>query len=575
MHRIIRQLRVTTSTIANRNSGAVASFQSECEPINYHGTVGKFRGISTTKRFLESARGEENEIIFKSPLPKEELPNVSLADYMFSRFDRFGDKVALVDDDAGTTYRYSELEDKVRKIGSFLYRNGFRKNDVLCYFGTNNPEFSLLLLGCASVGVILTTANPAYTTGELQRHIEHSGASVLVTVIPLIPKIQDLAIKTVIVLGEADGYQPFSNMLVDDGTCFPTDVSIDPKLDVCIMPYSSGTTGLPKGVMLTHSNVVGNLRQFKRATITTQEDTNFAVLPFYHIYGMAPIMLGSLQDGAKLVTTPGFDPEGFLKAIIKHNVSQLHLVPPIILFLARHPVVDKFDLSKLRTIISAAAPLGEALSNEFNEKRKQSILQGYGLTETSPVVTIDQHPSTIGSIGPLIPNTEAKFLNPDTGKSVGRNEVGELCVRGPQNMKGYHNNEKATKDMIDDDGWLHTGDIGYMRDDDRIVISDRLKELIKYKGLQVAPAELEDIIHNHPSVQDVAVIGVPDDRAGEIPRAYVVLKPNTDVKPYDIISYVDGKVSDYKKLRGGVEFLTEIPKSPSGKILRRFLKGQS
>ncbi|XP_060606865.1 uncharacterized protein LOC132759159 [Ruditapes philippinarum] len=532
----------------------------------------KPKNVSSKKRSFSSAPTEET--IFKSPRPAEKLPVVSLSDYMFSRFNKFGSKNALVDDATGTTYTYSQLEELSRNVGSFLYRSGLRKNDVICYYGTNNPEFALLLLGCSSVGVILTTANPAYTSGELERHMEHSGAKMLVTVPPLIPKVQEAEIKNVIVIGGADGCRPFSDLLADDGKCFPSDVTIDPHEDIVILPYSSGTTGLPKGVMLSHFNVVANLRQFKHSTVTTTEDNNFAVLPFYHIYGMAPILFGTLQDGGTLVTTPGFDPEGFLKAIVKHKISQLHIVPPIVLFMARHPVVDKFDLSHVRNVICAAAPLGEALTNEFNDKRQKKIRQGYGLTETSPVVSLDDEDITVGSIGRLVSNTEAKFVNPETGKSLGINETGELCVRGPQNMKGYLENEKATKEMIDEDGWLHTGDVGHMGENGCIVVSDRLKELIKYKGLQVAPAELEDLLHKHPAVQDVAVIGMPDDRAGELPRAYVVLKPNLEIHAHDLMKYVEDHVSDYKKLRGGVEFMKEIPKSPSGKILRRVLKDQ-
>ncbi|XP_045162751.2 uncharacterized protein LOC123527397 [Mercenaria mercenaria] len=550
--------------------GPAQCSQTEGSQRNLHHH--KLKNVSENRRCMSSSA--TGETVFKSPRPTEELPMMSLSDYMFSRFGKFGSKNALVDDATGSVYTYSQLEELSKRIGSYLYRTGLRKNDVICYYGTNNPEFGLLLLGCASVGVVLTTANPAYTSGELERHMEHSGAKMLVTVPPLIPKAQEAEIKDITVIGSVDGYQPFSDMLADDGKYFPTDITIDPHEDVVIMPYSSGTTGLPKGVMLNHFSVVANLRQFKYSTITTPDDNNFAVLPFYHIYGMAPILLGTLQDGGTLVTTPGFDPEGFLKAIVKHKISQLHIVPPIVLFLARHPVVDKFDFSSVRNIICAAAPLGEALTNEFIDRRKKNIRQGYGLTETSPVVALDDEDVTVGSIGKLCPNTEAKFIDPETGKSLGRNETGELCVRGPQNMKGYLNNEKATKEMIDEDGWLHTGDVGHMGDNDCMVISDRLKELIKYKGLQVAPAELEDLLHKHPAVQDVAVIGMPDDRAGELPRAYVVLKPNANLHAHDLMKYVEGHVSDYKRLRGGVEFLKEIPKSPSGKILRRVLKDQ-
>ncbi|XP_053405468.1 uncharacterized protein LOC123565832 isoform X2 [Mercenaria mercenaria] len=396
----------------------------------------------------------------------------------------------------------------------------------------------------------------------------------LVTIPPLVIKAREADISDIIVIGKADGCRPFSDMLADDGKCFPTDISINPQEDVVIMPYSSGTTGLPKGVMLSHYNVVSNLIQHQNAFSTTTDDTYLAVLPFYHIYGMVMSLCGTLQDGGLVVIPTGFDPEGYLKAIVKHKVTQITLTPPLLLFLTRHPAVDRIDLSCLRKIICGAAPLAEAVSQEFMGKKNKIIRQSYGMTETSPVVTLDYETITAGSVGPLLANTEAKFIDPATGKSLGRNETGELCVRGPQIMKGYLNNEKATKTTIDEDGWLHTGDIGRMGDNDCIVITDRLKELIKYKDLQVAPAELEDLLHKHPAIEDVAVIGMPDERAGELPMAYVVLKPDMSLSEHDIIKYVEQNVADFKNLRGGVKFVKEIKKSPSGKILRRLLKDQ-
>ncbi|XP_053383758.1 uncharacterized protein LOC123563781 [Mercenaria mercenaria] len=524
------------------------------------------------RRFSQSLAPEEKT--FRSPRASIEIPTTSLSDYMFTQFAKFGSRKAIVDDATDTVYTYSQLEDLSRKVGSFLYRKGLRKNDVICYYGTNNPEFCLLLLGCASVGVVLTTANPAYTSGELKRHIEHSGTRTLVTIPPLVTQARETNISDIIVIGNADGFQSFSDMLADDGKYFPTDITIDPHEDVVIMPYSSGTTGLPKGVMLSHYNVVANLMQLQNAHSMTKDDTNLAVLPFFHIFGMVVTMCGTLRDGGILAITPGFHPERFLNAIVEHKVTHLQMVPPILLFLIRHPAVDKFDLSRLRYIMCGAAPLGKAVTNEFMVKRNLIVRQGYGLSETTTVVAIDNASITTGSVGPLLANTEAKIIDPKTGKSLARNETGELCVRGPQNMLGYLNNEKATNEMIDEKGWLHTGDIGHMGDNDCIVITDRLKELIKYKGHQVAPAELEDLLHNHPAVQDVAVIGMPDDRAGELPRAYVVLKPDISLHEHDIINYVKQNVSDYKRLRGGVEFVKEIPKSPSGKILRRLLRDQ-
>lgn len=524
------------------------------------------------KRRLSSG---STDTIIQSSRPDVEFPVTSLSDFMFSRFGKFGNKPALHDFETGHTYRYNELEDLSRRIGSYLTRKGFKKGDVIAYLGTNNPEFTLLLLGCASIGVTLTTANPAYTEGEISRHMEHSGAKSIVTVPPLVHRVQEAGVKDITVIGWSEGSHLFSDILKDDGKAFPSSVDLNPKEDVILLPYSSGTTGLPKGVMLTHYNVVSNLLQFRNSLKTTTEDNYLGVLPFYHIYGMAPVLLGSLQDGAYMTTISKFDPEVFLTAIQRQKITKVMIVPPIVLFLARHPMVANYDLSSIQEVLSAAAPLGESLTYEFMDKVKLPIYQGYGLTETSPVTHLDWVPGTVGSIGRLISNTEGKIVNPETGEALARGETGEICIRGPQVMKGYLNNEKATKDMIDEDGWLHTGDIGHVKtENDCFVITDRLKELIKYKGMQVPPAELEDLLQKHPAVLDVAVVGMPDDRAGELPRAYVVCKPNEHVTPPEIIKFVEDHVADYKRLRGGVEFVKEIPRSPSGKILRRLLKDE-
>ncbi|XP_052276136.1 uncharacterized protein LOC127875253 [Dreissena polymorpha] len=510
--------------------------------------------------------------IFRSPVPDVELPVQSISDFLFSRFNTFGNTIALVDHGTGRSFQFSQLEDLSRRVGSFLARKGLRKGDVVCYYGTNNPEFALLLLGCSSIGVTLTTASPLYTPDELKSQMEIAGCKTIFTIPPLARKCQEAGFNDLVLVGGSEGGRPFSDALSDDGRAFPSHVRVDPKEDVAILPFSSGTTGLPKGVMLTHHNIVSNLLQFSVNLKTYANDVNIAVLPFFHIYGLASILLCSLMEGAKLVILPGFDPQIYLTALVQHKVTQIHIVPPIILFMARHPLVDKVDLSLIRTVVSAAAPLGDALTIEFMEKRKLPIKQGYGLTETSPVIAVDVDPITVGSVGPLIPNTEAKIIDPDTGESLGHNEVGEVCIRGPQNMKGYHGNPQATNEMVDTEGWLHTGDMGYFKETDRLVISDRMKELIKYKGLQVAPAELEDLLHKHPAVQDVAVVAAADERAGEVPQAFVVIRPNMAAKEEDIRKFVDDQVADHKQLRGGVKFLKEIPKSASGKILRRVLK---
>jgi acyl-CoA synthetase (AMP-forming)/AMP-acid ligase II len=278
-----------------------------------------------------------------------------------------------------------------------------------------------------------------------------------------------------------------------------------------------------------------------------------------------------LHIGATIVTMPRFDLEQFLSAIQKYRVTLSHIVPPIVLKLAKEPIVSEYDLSSLKTIFSGAAPLGPELSKECMQRIKCGIRQGYGMTETSPVThssPADPARMKHGSVGTAAPNTEVRLVDPATGAELGPNQEGEICVRGPQIMKGYLNNLEATARTIDDDKWLHTGDIGYADEDGHFFVVDRVKELIKYKGFQVAPAELEAVLLTHPAIADAAVIPVRDDEAGEVPKAFVVIKQETSAE--EIMEFVAARVAPHKKIRE-VEFISQIPKSLSGKILRRVL----
>jgi acyl-CoA synthetase (AMP-forming)/AMP-acid ligase II len=347
--------------------------------------------------------------------------------------------------------------------------------------------------------------------------------------------------------------------------------AIDPARDVVALPYSSGTTGLPKGVMLTHRNLVANILQFHEMFDMTSDDVVIAVLPFFHIYGLQVILNGTLRTGATLVVLPRFELETFLRAVQEHRVTVAFVVPPILLALAKHPAVDGYDLSSLRQILSGAAPLGAELARAAAARLRCSVVQGYGMTETSPVTHTNSGPAIEtkpGSVGALVSNTEGRIVDPASGGELGAGEQGEICVRGPQIMKGYLGRPEATAAMIDAEGWLHTGDIGYADDDGDFFVVDRLKELIKYKGCPVAPAELEALLLTLPAVADVAVIPSPDDEAGEVPKAFVVTR--AQVTPEELMAFVAERVAPTKRVRR-VEMIDQIPKSPSGKILRRVL----
>ena len=366
-----------------------------------------------------------------------------------------------------------------------------------------------------------------------------------------------------------EGTEPLSALM---GEPLTDHAMVDPAEDLVALPYSSGTTGLAKGVELTHRNLVANIAQLDPVVPLERGEAMLAVLPFFHIYGLQVLMNGALAAGATVVTMPRFDLEGFLDLASRHKIRRGIVVPPIVLALAKHPLVDSYDLSSVRQLFSGAAPLGAELAAEAASRLGCEVVQGYGMTELSPVThATPDGQGQPGTIGVLVPDTECRVVDPDTGGDLGVGEDGEIWVRGPQVMRGYRNNPQATADTIDADGWLHTGDIGHVDANGHFTIVDRLKELIKYKGFQVPPAELEALVVTHPAVSDVAVIGIPDDEAGEVPKAFVVLQPGADATAEEIQAFVAERVAHFKQVRD-VEFVDAIPKSASGKILRRMLR---
>ncbi|MFN8494679.1 MAG: 4-coumarate--CoA ligase family protein [Caldilineaceae bacterium] len=519
-------------------------------------------------------------MIFRSPYPAVTIPETPLTPYVFHRAAELKDKPAIIDGPTGRTLTYGQLVGAIRLAAAGLAQRGFQKGDVFAIYSPNVPEYAVAFNAVASLGGIVTTVNPLYTARELENQLKDAGATYLLTIPhfigPALEAAKTANLREVFVFGEAEGATPFAALLQNDGQA-PA-VQIDPQKDLVVLPYSSGTTGLSKGVMLTHHNLVANIAQCDGVEYgkikVVESDVLLGILPFYHIYGMVVVMNLAFYMGATVVTMPRFDLEQFLQTIQKYGVTVAHLVPPIILALAKHPLVEKYNLASLRVIYSGAAPLGEDVARACSERVGCIVSQGYGLTETSPVTHSTPYTSgmpKLAGVGPCIPNTEAKVIDVATGAELGPNEQGEVCIRGPQVMQGYLNNPKATANTIDSDGWLHTGDIGYADEEGTFYIVDRLKELIKYKGLQVAPAELEALLLAHPAIADAAVIGSPDEEAGEVPKAFVVLKGDTTADA--IMTYIAERVAPYKKLRR-LEIVNQIPKSASGKILRRVLVEQ-
>ncbi|MFF2328333.1 MULTISPECIES: AMP-binding protein [unclassified Streptomyces] len=495
----------------------------------------------------------------------------------------FGDTVALIDGtNDSSTLTYRQLDAFHRKIAAALAAAGVRKGDVLALHSPNTIAYPAVFFGAARAGATVTTVHPLATAEEFAKQLRDSSARWIVTVSPLLEtagRAAELAsgIEEIFVCDQADGHTSVLDMLAT--TAPEPRVAIDPAEDIAALPYSSGTTGTPKGVMLTHRSMATNLEQLRPFIPTGPGKSILAVLPFFHIYGLTALMNAPLRTGATVVVLPRFDLDQFLAAIEKHRITGLYVAPPIVLALAKHPSVDRYDLSSLEYVVSAAAPLDAELATACSRRLGlPPVRQAYGMTELSPgthVVPLTAENPPPGAVGRLLPSTEMRIVSlDDAAADAPAGADGEILIRGPQVMKGYLGRPDATAAMIDADGWLHTGDVGHVDADGWLFVVDRVKELIKYKGYQVAPAELEALLLGHEAIEDAAVIGVYDADGNEVPKAYLVRRPSAageDLTAQDVMAYVAERVAPYKKVRQ-VEFIATVPRATSGKILRRELR---
>ncbi|HEY5883066.1 MAG TPA: AMP-binding protein [Pyrinomonadaceae bacterium] len=513
-------------------------------------------------------------MIFTSPHPAISIPDTTITDYVLRHATRLGRKVALIDGVTGRTYSYSELPHRIKEVAAGFAAHGLKKGDVLAIYSPNVPEYAIAFHAAATLGVATTLVPPLFTEEETSKQLGDAGAKYMLTVPALMDKAKTAAaannINTIFVIGDADGAISFAS-LSTHGTTHPR-VEINPAEDIVALPYSSGTTGLPKGVMLTHRNLVAMLCQMEATKPFSEEDTLVCVVPMSHLYGLHIVVNLGLSHGATIVTVPRYDLEQFLDVLERYRVTIAPLVPPLVLALTRAPQVRDHDLSPLRVIHCGAAPLAHEIASACRERLGVEIRYGYGMTEVSPLShasLVEPEKHKPGSVGFCLPNTECKIVDYTTSDEMPPGTEGEIWVRGPQVMKGYLGNTVATEDMMKPDGWLRTGDIGYCDEDGQLFVVDRLKELIKTNGRQVAPAELESLLLSFPAIADAAVVGRPDETAGEVPRAFVVLK--TEASAAEILDYVAARVAPYKRIRE-VSFVAEIPRNPAGKILRRVLK---
>mgnify|MGYP003332168088 FL=1 len=515
-------------------------------------------------------------MMYTSPLPSVEIPLVPITEFVLRRVEDHPDRPALIDGASGRTYSFAELSDVIHRLAGGLAARGFGPGDTLALMAPNLPEYAIVFHAVAVAGGVVTTVNPTYGAEEIAFQLRDAGATELITIgmFAEVAKeaIAGTGISEVITIDGADGTTALASIFGDPIPQSP----VNPVDDVVVLPYSSGTTGLPKGVMLTHHNLVANICQCDHAIVYRPDgEVALAFLPFFHIYGMQVLMNGLLANGVTVVTLPRFDLDQALSLVQEHRITRFFAVPPVVLALAKHPAVDSYDLSSLVQVFSGAAPLGAEIAMEAEKRIGCEVVQGYGMTELSPVShTTPPGMFKAGSSGVTVSNTESRIVDPDTGEDQPFGERGELWVRGPQVMKGYLNNPEATAATLDSEGWLHTGDVAIIDEDHHMTIVDRVKELIKYNGFQVPPAELEALLITHPEVNDVAVIGIPDESAGELPKAFIVRATGSEVSAEDLQAFVAEHVASYKQIRL-VEFVDEIPKSASGKILRRLLRDQS
>jgi PAS domain S-box-containing protein len=432
-------------------------------------------------------------MIYRSPFPDVDLPEVALTDHVFARVGRFKNKVAIIDGDTGISMTYTEVLAGVRRVAAGLAARGLRKGDVCAIYSPNVSEYAVVFYGIVMAGGIVTPINPQYSATELTHQLRDSGARFLVTH----PKLRRPAlrgarlagIEEVFSIGTAAGTTPLAT-LTSGGHRVPR-IAVDPVADIAALPYSSGTTGLAKGVMLTHFNIVANLQQMTAVERIDSSEVLVATLPFYHIYGMIMVMTQGLRCGATLVTLAEFKARRLVEIIERYRVTTAYLVPPLVRTLATHAYVDRCNMSSLRDVISSAAPLPEPIARACGERFHCVVRQAYGMTETSPLTHVTpRHGERMNAVGVAVPNTEYRVVDVGNRRDVSPGRLGEVWVRGPQVMKGYLNNPEATAAMIDGAGWLHTGDIGFVDKDARLNVVDRAKELVKFRGLHYGENEL-------------------------------------------------------------------------------------
>ncbi|XP_052807546.1 uncharacterized protein LOC128241441 [Mya arenaria] len=511
-----------------------------------------------------------------SKLTLDDIPVINMGQFLLDRMKTFGDSVAIVDGTTEEETSYRKLAMEVESAASGLQAFGVQKNDVICVVSPNHPDYLVAFYATTLIAGTFQPVNPMYTKDDIVKVFKQCKSKFIMTTSELLPKVKEASAEfptiKIIMFGESPGYTSFRS-LFDHSHGPYVSPDIDPKSDVAALMSSSGTTGFPKAVRMTHYSIVANTLQQRCAGLNTSADTLVVFLPFFHAYGLYLVSYYAHHLGARLVVMSMFEPDKYLYLIEKYKPNLLQVVPPVMVLFSKYPKVANYDLSSVTQIICGAAPLSKEIEDTVKTKLNiQCIHQGYGMTEVGVTHLNGRDNSRYKSVGKLLPLVEMKIVDVDSGRIMGVNEEGEIWVKGPQLSLGYHELPEQTRELFTPDGWARTGDIGYEDEDGFLFVVDRLKELIKYKAFQVAPATLEDILLRHDAIADVGVVGMLDVDAGELPRAYVVLKAGRTLTEQDVLTFVADQVAPHMKLRGGVEFVQEIPRTASGKILRKSLR---
>jgi acyl-CoA synthetase (AMP-forming)/AMP-acid ligase II len=494
--------------------------------------------------------------------------------------EEYPDKVAVITPEAGgKEYTYQWLEENSSAFAASLASLGVKPQDHIALWMKNSMEYILSFYGILKAGGVVVPVSTHYGEREVMHQLRETEVKGLITSDNLYAQVGNLisevqGLRFIVLEGQGElppNTIPFSSLLAGSNR-LDHSIGIDPKERIAVLPFSSGTTGLPKGVMLTHFNLLSCLYQVVQVHEISTTDIMINQLPFFHIYGMTVLMGTSIMTAATQVLASRFRPiDEFLSLFETYRPTLFFTVPLIVQEFCHHPKVLTMDWSRLRYVNAGGAILSPEVQERFTQITGVPVMVGYGLTESSPTTHVTPiRKIKKGSIGLPVSLTEDKIVDPETGDELRPREIGELWVRGPQVMKGYYNNPEATAQTVIN-GWLRTGDLAWKDEEGYVFIVDRLKEVIKCKGFQVPPAEIENVLVSHPDVKDAAVIGEPHPEYGEVPVAYVVLQDEASLSPEAIIEYAARGLAKYKRLTR-VVFTETIPRSASGKVLRRLLK---